>query len=163
MKIEEFISANRDALDRATLPLGHHERMMNRIATRGRRWRWRMAPVWICAAVAACIICALFVMKPEREFIPDVCDMEIEVAELDAYYRMQREQSLDSIEILLADTDPALRYEMRTQLKKIDRMSADTLPRLLLAIDADQYLALTVRKNEIQNENLELLINILKR
>lgn len=162
MKIEEFILENREGFDSTRPPLGHEKRMMDRIAHKRRR-RWSMAPAWIGAAVAACIISALFLMKPEREFIPDVCDMETEVAELNAYYRMQRDHSLDSIERLLVDKDPALRYEIRTQLKEIDRMSCDTLPRLLLTIDADKYLALTVRKNEIQNENLEILINILKR
>lgn len=166
MKLEDFLKQNRGQFEQcSTLPKNHQGDMLAKLQRRRRMPFRRWIYAGSAAAVAAAVLISLIVVKPaDAPATEPLCPALQELAELHVYYDIKRANSIDSIEILLKSRDITTQIEIRSQISELSGPEADsdTISPMLLTINAEKYLALTVQKYEAQQENFQTLINILK-
>lgn len=164
MKLEDFLKQNRGQFEQcSTLPKNHQGDMLAKLQRRRRMPFRRWIYAGSAAAVAAAVLISLIVVKPaDAPATEPLCPALQELAELHVYYDIKRANSIDSIELLLEMRDVVTKIEIRSQIRELSQPDSDTISPMLLTIDAEKYLALTVQKYEAQQENFQTLINILK-
>lgn len=138
-KLKTFIDRHREAFEPESLPEGHEERFLERLAREERTTTRRRWLSWATIPVAAAIALLLYWQLPFLRNMPSgepkyVCELHSEMAELRYYYQMKLDGILMQMEEKIAQSASPAAKELLQAGQEIQntcrRFDAEVLPTL---------------------------------